>query len=355
MSGAQWRTALTHDRLAQVLGAGKLPPDLLEGFLGGLPSSPRVVVGAQYGEDAAVVEVGGHYLIIALDPVTLSAAPGRIAVQINANDIAVMGAEPRWLLAAVLFPTGSTAGEARGVLDDLRQSCSELGIGLIGGHTEITPVVTQPVVAACMIGEVARERLVVSSGARAGDALLLAGPIAVEGTGILCREYSEALRARGVPEDQIRSGARLLDRPGISVLAATRAILSATLPHAMHDPTEGGLLSALREMVVASDAGVRLDADAIPIIPACRAVCDALELEPLGLLASGSLLAAVSQSEVQAAREALADAGIDSADIGRILPLSAGMVMVRKGVDAPLLEIARDELARWVEQQSADR
>jgi hydrogenase expression/formation protein HypE len=196
---------------------------------------------------------------------------------------------------------------------------------------------------------------VVSSGAQAGDALLLAGAVAVEGTGILCAEYAQTLRARGVAEDQIRTGAALLERPGISVLPAARESLSATLPHAMHDPTEGGRLSALREMVAASSAGVRLEADKIPIIPACRTVCDALELEPLGLLASGSLLAAVSARGVEAAREALANAGIEAAVIGTILQSSEGMSMVRGGAEMPLLELDRDELARWAEEQSVDK
>src|SRR5438270_11571684 len=98
------------------LPAGKLPADMLGAFLAGLSAAgPEVVVGAAVGEDAAVLDVGGRYLVLAADPVTLSGQPGRFAVQINANDIAVMGAEPRWLLAIVLLPVGSDELVARQV------------------------------------------------------------------------------------------------------------------------------------------------------------------------------------------------------------------------------------------------
>jgi hydrogenase maturation factor len=293
--------------------------------------------------------MGDRCLVLALDPVTLSSEPGRFAVEINANDIAVMGAEPRWLLAGVLLPSGATEADARAVMEAVQASCARLGVQLIGGHTEITPTVTQTVVAACMVGEVATDSLVTSAGARPGDALLLAGSIAVEGTAILCREAAEELHRRGVPDETIRAGAALLDDPGISVLPAVRALTEVALPRAMHDPTEGGVLTAVRELVTASGAGVRIDADEIPILPACRAVCDALELDPLALLASGSLLAAVAPSDTEAARAALEQAGIQAALIGEVTPQARGLVLVRGRQDLPLPEVERDELARWFE------
>lgn len=332
------------------LPVGKLPAELLASLLRQLPPAGEdVVVGARYGEDAAVVDVGGTYLVMALDPVTLSGEPGRLAVQINANDIAVMGAEPRWLLAAVLLPPGSTTADAGAIMNQLGQSCLQLGVGLIGGHTEISPSINQPVVAACMIGEVAPDRLVTSSGAQTGDVLLLAGPIAVEGTGILAREYPGALRERGVPEEVIQQAAGLLDQPGISVLPAARALLSAALPHAMHDPTEGGLLSAVREVALASSAGVRLRAYHVPVLPACRAICAAIALDPLGLLASGSLLAAIDPQDLSAVQRALAAAGVQSAVIGTFLPAEEGLILEHGGREEPLPELPRDELARWIE------
>lgn len=334
---------------------GKLPAGQLRAFLEALTlSRDDVVLGPRYGEDAAVLDVGDGYLVIAMDPVTLSAEPGRIAVQVNANDIAVMGANPRWMLASVLLPLGSSSEEASAVMHQLRESCEVLDIALIGGHTEVTAAVNHVVVVACMVGGVAQDRLVTSSGARAGDRLILSGPIATEGTAILAREYADVLRSRGVSQAVVEEAAGLLSDPGISVLPAANALMADLTPHAMHDLTEGGILSAAHELAAASGLGLRLDADEVPVLPACRSICAALNLEPLGLLASGSLLAAVAPQDETRALKALAAAGIVGSTIGQFLKSGDGTVWLRKGrlEELPLLE--RDELARWTSESAKE-
>lgn len=338
------------------LHPGKLPPDLLADMLAGLTPGTGVVVGAMPGEDAAVLEIPGHldrYLVVASDPVTLSAQPGAFAVQINANDIAVMGAEPRWLLASILLPPGTDEASVRAVMDGLRAGSDALDIALVGGHTEVTPSVTRPVVAATMLGLVAPDDLVTSAGGQPGDRLLLAGPIAIEGTAILAAEYGNLLRARGVGEKVLEEARNLLRRPGISILPAVRSITSAALPHAMHDPTEGGLLSAARELATASSTGLRLEADRVPILPACEEICRALDLDPLALLASGSLLAAVYPADVAPAIDGLSSNGIRAAVIGELRPPAEGMTLARHGKAEPLPVIERDELARWEESSAS--
>lgn len=330
------------------LPAGKIPPAMLASFLGQLPSPEDVIVGAAPGEDAAVLAVGDRYLVLAMDPVTMSARPARFAVEVNANDIAVMGATPRWLLASVVLPAGTDATMLRSLLDELRQGCDRLGVLLIGGHTEISPSVHRPIVTACMIGDVTPNGLVRSQ-ARAGDALILAGKIALEGTAILGGEYAGELRNRGVADAVIAEAASLLDTPGISVVPAVRALLSMVQPHAMHDPTEGGIATAIREMAEASAVGVRFDAGAVPVLPACREICEAAGIDPLALLASGSLLAAIAPADVSRALEGLRGAGIPAAVIGHFVPPQAGFSMVRAGNEQDLPIVARDELARWEE------
>lgn len=335
-----------------VLPVGKIPPAMLAGFLGQLPATAAdIIVGAAPGEDAAVIAVGDRHLVLAMDPVTLSTRPGRFAVDVNANDIAVMGATPRWLLASVVLPVGSSETGLRSVLDDLQESCARLDVFLIGGHTEISPSATRPIVTACMVGEVAPDQLVRSE-ARAGDALILAGAVAVEGTAILAREYGIVLRERGVRDSVIGAAARLLDDPGISVLPVVRALQESVRPRAMHDPTEGGIMTAVGEMAAASRMGVRVNADAVPVLPACRDICHALQLDPLALLASGSLLVAVAADASSAALKAVQRSGIPTAIIGRFTPAEDGLVLVRDGREQALPAIPRDELARWEESQS---
>ena len=111
--------------------------------------------------------------------------------ELNANDIAVMGAQPRYFLATILLPDGSSESDAESVFDQINDACRAIDVTLIGGHTEITPSVTSVVVSGCMLGEADEGSLITSAGARVGDAVILAGGIAVEGTTILARDASD--------------------------------------------------------------------------------------------------------------------------------------------------------------------
>jgi hydrogenase expression/formation protein HypE len=290
-------------------------------------------------------------LVVAADPITFATDQiGHYAVAVNANDIAVRGATPRWFLATLLLPAGTTRADVQAIMEALAAACRALDIDLVGGHTEVTSGIDRPIVAGTMLGEVAAERLVTTSGARPGDALLLGGALAVEGTAVLAREAADALRARGVPPAMIARAADLLRDPGISVVTMARALCDAVQPHAMHDPTEGGLATALAELAAASAVGVHLAAPAtLPFLPETRAVSRALGLDPLGLLASGALLAAVDPHDAPPALAALHSAGAGGQVIGQITAAAEGLTMAATEGTLPLPTFARDELARWLE------
>src|SRR5579875_3605439 len=204
----------------EAIPAGKVPPHLLAELLAQLaPRDPRVQVGPGVGEDAAVIRWGERLLVAAADPITFTADEiGRYAVAINANDIAVRGATPRWFLATLLLPEGTTAASIRAIMDDLAAACRALEIDLVGGHSEVTGAVNRPVVAGTMLGEAAPEGLVATAGARPGDVLLLGGALAIEGTAVLAREAAGLLAARGVAADIVERARELLRDPGISVV-----------------------------------------------------------------------------------------------------------------------------------------
>jgi hydrogenase expression/formation protein HypE len=333
----------------QPLHVGKLPPALLAALLNTLPHlSPDVLMGAAVGVDAAVIDLGDRCLVVAMDPVSLSDRPGRFAADINANDVAVMGATPRWLLSTILLPPETAEGAVRAIMDDLSAGCRSLGVSLIGGHTEVTPAVRQPVVCACLIGEVARPNLITSAGALPGDFLLLAGPVAVEGTAILASEHAGELRRRGVRDEIIGRAASLLETHGISIVPSVRVLTEVLRPHAMHDPTEGGILGAVAEMMTAAGLSARVEAEAIPLLDECAAICAALDLDPLRLLASGSLLAAISPDDAPTALRHLGAHGIEPAVIGTVLPAGARSTLIRNGREEALPEAGMDELARWL-------
>lgn len=327
---------------------GKLPPDLLSQLLDGIQTTdPRVALGARAGEDAALIDMGDRYLVAKTDPVTFATEHiGWYLVQVNANDIAAMGALPRWLMATLLLPEGADADEPRRVFAQLLRACGELGVALIGGHTEITYGLPRPIAVGAMLGEVAKGRAVLTSGAMPGDSIVLTQSIAIEGAAILAREAPDALAARGVAPDVVARARDLLFAPGISVVKAASVAADIGV-NSMHDPTEGGVATALREVAAAADVGLRIDADSIPLLPECRAICAALGLDPLGLIASGALLATLPPQNAPALLAALADAGMPAAVIGSAVPPEDGLTLVRGGAERDLPVFERDELARF--------
>ena len=202
-----------------------------------------------------------------------------------------------------------------------------------------------------MLGEATRDTVVWPGGARPGDALILTQGIAIEGTSVLAHEAADALLAGGMSQGEVSAAAGLLDAPGISVVRAAGAAASAGVT-AMHDPTEGGLATGLAELATAANAGLEVDGAAVRVLPETRAVCRALGLDPLGLLASGSLLASAAPERAEAVLAALRVEGVDAAVIGRVTEASAGLRLRSAGGVRDLPSYPRDELARYMGQGS---
>jgi hydrogenase maturation factor len=330
------------------LPVGKPPLHVLARLLGGGPlGDPRVVLGPRIGEDAAVIDLGDRYLVAKADPITFATEEiGWYAVHVNANDLAVRGARPAWFLMTLLLPEGAHERLLDDIFGQVRGACAAVGATLVGGHTEVTQGLARPLLAGAMLGEVAKGRLVTTAGARPGDAVLLSKGIALEGSALLARECDEVLGARGVAPGVRRRARGFLHEPGISVLEDARLALEAAEVHAMHDPTEGGLATGLLELALAGAVGLRVERWAIPVLPECAAMCEALGLDPLGLIASGALLLACPSREAQAVLQAWRAAGLQGAAIGQVLPADAGCLLVDGGQERPLPRFARDEIAR---------
>jgi hydrogenase maturation factor len=207
------------------LPVGKLPLENLRSLLKrSAKHDPRLLIGPQIGEDAAVIDAGDRYLVVATDPVTFATDQiGRYAVYVNANDVAVMGARPLWFFVVMLLPEERTTPElAEAIMADVRTACEELDVALGGGHTEITQGLDRPILVGQMVAEVAPTRLVRKTRIAIGDQILLTQGVAIEGTAILARQKSERLRGR-VDADVLERGARFLIAPGISVVSAPLA------------------------------------------------------------------------------------------------------------------------------------
>jgi len=335
---------------------GKLPNELLARLLARVRQrDSRVVLGPAVGRDAAVIDAGGERLLVAkADPVTFASDHiGWYAVHVNANDIACMGGRPAWFLATVLLPEGASERQAEEIFGQIVDACEALGVELVGGHTEITLGLARPIVVGAMLGEADREELVQPAGAREGDALLLTKGIAIEGTAVLAREAGDRLRELGVPAAALETARGYIFRPGLSVVEDARVVCEAVRAaggsvHAMHDPTEGGLATALYELAEASGLGVAVQADEVRVLPETKAVCAAASLSPWGLLASGALLVAVAEQDCETALEALGSAGIAAARIGSMVKPETGVIMDAQARSTIVPRFARDEVARFL-------
>lgn len=339
---------MTDELANRRLKAGKLPPDLLASFLSDLgPTEQRILLGPGVGEDAAFVSFGSSTLIAKSDPITFATDRiGWYAIQVNANDIAASGGTPKWFLGTLLLPENEPASTAQKIFQQLYAAASELGITLIGGHTEITVGLPRPIIAGTMLGEAAPSETVKTSSAKPGNDVILTSGIAIEGTAIVARESKADLLDAGLSEATVTAASEFLDSPGISIVKAAKIAIKTGHVTAMHDPTEGGLAGALGEVACASQTGITIDASEVTIYPETQSVCAALGLDPWGLIASGALLVTAAPDGSHSIIDALTRSGISASVIGKITKPEGGLVRITNGTKEPLPTFDRDEIAR---------
>jgi hydrogenase expression/formation protein HypE len=341
--------------MLEPLPAGKLPSWLLRKVLPGSPRDPDILVGPGIGRDAAAIAVGERVIVAKNDPITFASKGGAAhLVEVNANDVACMGATPRWLLVTALLPYGFTPADVLNQFAELRETCRHRSVELIGGHTEIVPGLARPILVGMMLGDASPHELLRPGRAQPGDVLLLTRGLAIEGTALLARERADQLREL-IGEEILGAAARLMDRPGISVVAEAEIARRSGEVTALHDPTEGGLASAVRELATVSGAGVEIDAEAVPILAETRAVAEALGIDPLGMLASGSLLIATRPEGVSRIVHDIEAAGIPVRVVGRLTDDPQEASLIFGGNRQPLPEFAVDEVARLLSQEGEPR
>jgi len=324
---------------------GKIP----HGFLGHLlsrltPPGREVVVGPALGEDACAIDTGGDLLVASSDPITFTEHHvGYYSVNVNANDVATMGARPRWFVATLLFPPGMRKQTLRSIFDEVDRTCVGLGIRMCGGHTEATSAVTKPVIVGTMLGTVSRRQLVRPARVRVGDKVLLTKRLALEGTSIIARERRPDVE-QILGRRRAAAARNLLLAPGISVVREARCAVETAPIHAMHDPTEGGLLWGLAELGHVTGLGMEIDLDRVPVFEETRAICDHFKLNPLGLIASGSLLIVASRKGAAKVTRAIEALGIECTEIGEVG--GKGLSALRRGRRVRLPDLKGDEIAK---------
>ncbi len=305
---------------------------------------PAVILPPRFGEDAGVIRLGEQNLVVASDPITLASAEvGWYAVHINANDVAATGADPRWFLSTILLPEASDEDLAEHIFSQIDEACSQLGVSIVGGHTEVTRGLTRPLVCGTMLGTTQEAKVLPTGGAQIGDVVVMTKTAGLEGTALIAME--RATEARYILGDQRWGVAKgLLKSPGISIVHDARIARQAVPVHAMHDPTEGGLCAGVYELARAAELGVEVDEDKVPIRPDTEELCRRFDFEPLRILASGSLLVCVAPEDEDELLRVYSKNHVQAATIGRMM--DKGFVLLRKGLRYPLVYAAQDQLTR---------
>jgi hydrogenase expression/formation protein HypE len=329
------------------LPVGKINPDILAGLIARYTGADnRILIGPGIGEDATIIDMGRSLLVAKTDPIThVTGEIGRYAVNVNANDIAAMGGTPLWFLATLLMPVGSDLGSVESVFCGISEACKELGVSYCGGHTEVTSSVNVPVVVGQMLGEVTKERLKPSSAAQVNDHIIMTKRAAIEGTAMIALEKGEEIQGR-IPEALLSKALNYLHDPGISVVKEGRIASGFPEVHALHDPTEGGVATGIFEMATASNLGVQVYLDEIPISQETLALCRHFGVDPLGVFASGSLLISVAPTASENLRASLERQGIPCSHIGRMLSKESGMTLIKGGAKLSLPVYHQDELSK---------
>ncbi|MFX1417836.1 MAG: AIR synthase family protein [Promethearchaeota archaeon] len=310
----------------------------------------RVVMGSKIGEDAAVIDMPGmNYLVAKTDPITFTTDEiGYYAVIVNVNDIACTGAKPKWFQSTILLPDKLTTSiMIEKIFTSIHNTCKSLGITVVGGHTEITPGLNRPIVIGSLIGEVQKDKLILTSGAEPGDALILTKGVFIEGTSIIGREKENELRIKGFDTDFIEKCKNYLYNPGISVLNEALLVNKHFQIKSCHDPTEGGIYTGIAEMAIASNTGVLIEEEKIIILPEPQILSKIFNLNPMNTISSGSLLIAIEDDISHKLIELLKRNNISAEIIGKFVSREKGLkIKLKDGTVKPLLYSETDEITK---------
>jgi hydrogenase maturation factor len=280
-----------------------------------------------------------------MDPITGALKRiGWLAVNINANDVATFGVEPAFLFSCILLPEGAGRKTVETICVQMDKAARKLGIAIAGGHCEVTPGLTSPIVVGCTLGIAEKGKYVTAAGAKDGDKLVLTKSVGVEGTAILASDREEALK-KTLNTATLQRAKNLFNQTSVVEDAITAFTTGGV--DAMHDPTEGGVIGGIYEMAEASNIGVNVHEARIHVLPETRSICRFFNIEPLQLVSSGALLIAARPDACAKIVENLRQKRIHASVIGSFVSDPEKRTIIsRNGTIQALPEPAPDHLWR---------
>jgi len=298
---------------------GKIPVDILKEvvFKNLGVKREEVVLGPAAGFDGAVIDVGDKSLIVSMDPITGAIERiGWLAVNINANDVATFGVEPAFFSSCILLPENANRKTVETVCVQMNKAAKDLGIAIVGGHCEVTRGLANPIVIGCTMGVTEKGNYVTAGGAKPRDKLILTKSVGIEGTAILASDREKQLK-KVLSASALENAKKFFNQ--ISVVKEAITAVKTGGVNAMHDPTEGGVAGGIHEIADASNLGVKIREEKIRIQPETVKICEFFQIDPLQLIASGSLLITVNPNFADKVVKALEKNEIAAAVIGELL------------------------------------
>lgn len=333
------------------LPLGKVPPQLLEDIVFNYLGTRRkeVVVGPSRGLDGAVIEIGNKLVATSMDPITGALERiGWLAVNINANDVATFGVQPAFFSSCLLLPENATEKTVETICKQIDLAAKKLGIAVTGGHSEATPNLPFPIVVGFCMGIAEKRQYVTAQGAKAGNTLILTKSSGMEGTAILASDRQAQL-AGMIDESTLKKAEGFFDQ--ISVVEEAVLAFKTGCVTAMHDPTEGGVAGGIHELADASNVGFEVYEEKIAIAPETLQICEFFNIDPLQLIASGSLLIAVEEGSSEIVVEALKKKKVAASVIGELLSTQKNRFIIRKdGKKEGLVRPISDSLWKALEK-----
>jgi len=298
------------------LPPGKIPLDILQNIVFKNLGVPRreVILGPTVGGDGTILEIGDRTIIVSMDPITGAVEHiGFEAVNINANDIATFGVQPAFIFSCIMLPESADSQMVKTISTQMDTAAKELGIAIVGGHCETTPKLTNPIVVCCIIGLTKKGEYVTPTGAQEGDKLILTKSAGIEGTAILATDR-EAQLSKVLNSKKLQTAKNFYNQ--ISVVKDALTAYQTGGVHAMHDPTEGGILNGLHEMADAANLGLRIFEEKITVKEETTEICHYFKIDPLQLISSGALLIAAEPKATPKIIKALKQQNIYATIIG---------------------------------------
>ena len=304
---------------------GKVPNDILETLIGKYsPVREEVLVGPGVGRDYAAIDTGGEICVLSSDPITAAGKnAGRLAVHVAVNDAAACGADPIGILTTILMPENTPKNKLMKLIAQISETCGEIGIDVIGGHTEVTGAVNKIIIVSTIAARVKKGKMIHISGAKPGDSIIMTKTAGLEGTSIIAFDNEKYIR-RHFGSDFLKTAQDCINK--LSVLKEGR-IAAENSAHSMHDITEGGLQGAVWEMCAASGTGAEIIMKKVSVSKETAILCRHFKIDALKLISSGSMLIACEDGVKMT--EVLESNGIAASVIGTMTETQGDINLIK--------------------------